>query len=828
MIPQELRTGAEWCGWRYEMRNGQRTKVPINLKTFERAKSNEPETFASYDYVEEARDSGEVDGFGIRVANGFCAIDIDKCIVDNELSDLAQDICDMMQCYTELSPSKHGLRIICKANIDDFDKKRYYIKNPNNGVEIYATGVTNRFVTITGNTLLSYPVKEATDAIYRVLDKYMLRSAPKTQAKLSDEDIIQKASKQDSFRRLFAGDMSAYNNDHSSADLALCNMLAFWTGKDAAQMDSIFRRSGLYRVDKWARDDYRNWTLNKAIEDCVNTYSSEVPMDIWTKLDVRSPLNTGEWHIDTKNGVYTYEIRKKDEEPQLVSVVSTPVVPACYLENRKLGLHKVELHFIHDGKQRTLVCDKETIYNKSKVVSLANSGIPVTSNTAANFVRYLSDLERLNANVIPHYQSTSVMGWMGEPGNVRGDGTGYGTNFMPFDDSLVFDGESENYQLYKSITQEGNYDEWVDYIRPLRQQSLPLRLMMASSFASPLISVCNALPFVCHLWGSSGYGKSVSLMVAMSVWGNPEMGELVKTMNMTNASMMSTASFLNDLPFAGDELQTIKEHDMRYDKLIMQITEGIERGRMHYNKNLPTRSWKCAFLFTGEEPCVSDSSGGGTKNRVVEINYTDKIVPNGNETATFVRHHYGHAGLRFIEYVAMHKDEIRERFNAITQNILAHCDTTDKQAMAGALILLGDELASQVIFRDAPLTVSAITPFLKSESEVLTHNRAYDSLVSWVVENGNKFEPGNFGDLWGVWDRDNNSVFILDRKLNKALQDMNFSFDAVKKQWAADGRLVRYKDAYKKKKSINGKVTYVVEIKMPEMDFEEVDGTFSF
>ena len=51
----------------------------------------------------------------------------------------------------------------------------------------------------------------------------------------------------------------------SEADLALCAMLAFWTGPDPARVDALFRDSALYR-DKWDRDDYRNSTLDHALE----------------------------------------------------------------------------------------------------------------------------------------------------------------------------------------------------------------------------------------------------------------------------------------------------------------------------------------------------------------------------------------------------------------------------------------------------------------------------------------------------------------------------------------------------------------------------------
>lgn len=74
------------------------------------------------------------------------------------------------------------------------------------------------------------------------------------------------------FARLWDGDTAPYSNDHSKADQALVNMLAFWTGKDTTRMDRLFRASGLMR-DKWNRDDYRTRTLDLAVTTTVNVYT---------------------------------------------------------------------------------------------------------------------------------------------------------------------------------------------------------------------------------------------------------------------------------------------------------------------------------------------------------------------------------------------------------------------------------------------------------------------------------------------------------------------------------------------------------------------------
>src|SRR5690606_31006881 len=106
-------------------------------------------------------------------------------------------------------------------------------------------------------------------------------SVGKSSAELSDDDIIMKAAAAKNgpaFSRLWAGDTSDYNNDHSSADQALCNMLAFWCGRDTERMDRLFRMSGLCRRDKWEeRADYRQRTIDKAIAGCREVYTPRQP-----------------------------------------------------------------------------------------------------------------------------------------------------------------------------------------------------------------------------------------------------------------------------------------------------------------------------------------------------------------------------------------------------------------------------------------------------------------------------------------------------------------------------------------------------------------------
>ena len=87
---------------------------------------------------------------------------------------------------------------------------------------------------------------------------------------LSDDEVIERIrnSKQgERFSKLFdEGDTSSYNDDDSSADMALMSMLPFWTSGNAEQMERIFSHSALAQRDKWKnRADYRQMTIVHAL-----------------------------------------------------------------------------------------------------------------------------------------------------------------------------------------------------------------------------------------------------------------------------------------------------------------------------------------------------------------------------------------------------------------------------------------------------------------------------------------------------------------------------------------------------------------------------------
>lgn len=283
-IPKELKENALFCLYKLEQRKGKQTKVPYQVRGA-RADPSNPKCFANFNAVVSAYEKGGYAGLGVGVFEPYVMIDIDHCVTNGELSDMAKKIVGIMDSYTEYSPSGTGVHIIAKVDNFKFDASTYYINNRKLGLEVYVAGATKKYLTITGNVIRGKPPEYRNAELQKVLDDFMKRKVIEKKKQvtvpgsyLSDVSVIQHilASKQaEKFKPLWEGEIPE-GKSHSEADMILVQMLAFWCGGDAEQMDRLFRQSGLMR-DKWdekrGRDTYGAITIENAIANCSEFYS---------------------------------------------------------------------------------------------------------------------------------------------------------------------------------------------------------------------------------------------------------------------------------------------------------------------------------------------------------------------------------------------------------------------------------------------------------------------------------------------------------------------------------------------------------------------------
>lgn len=501
-------------------------------------------------------------------------------------------------------------------------------------------------------------------------------------------------------------------------------------------------------------------------------------------------LACGEW---IANDAGIYRLKQQGDIVKKEYACYTPIIPVAVLRNIETDTEKIKLAFRRaKSSWSKCVFPRSTISNKNKIIELADRGIFVTSDTAAALVTYLGACLANNAESIAVITSIGRLGWA--------DGA-----FIPYDEALTLDNDGQGAELAKAVHSKGTLQEWAEYIAPLRKQSLYLQIVLAAAFASVLISKVKALPFILHLWGGTGTGKTVALKVAASVWGNPE--KYMLTLNGTTNALMGTAALLHDLPLLADELQTIKidtNFQNNYDKLIMQLTEGKDRARLTQQSTLKEqKTWTNCFIFTGEEPITQSNSGGGTKNRVIELQCKEQIVSNGNAVVNFIDSHYGNAGRAFIEHIASKPAEtLQQEFQDLQSALLNISQSSAKQCAALALIALADAYADECIFKDRlqVLDLKQLAKIAKSLAEIDSAERAYRYIMNVIAANADYFarrgEKGYYkpatGACWGKLTAD--YIAINGTRLTEELSKQGYSLNSVTDAWKNKGYIMTRSD----------------------------------
>ena len=285
-IPPAWLETQRWVCWKFEAREGKPTKIPYNPNTGRRAKSDDPKTWSSlsvaFAWHEKHADSA---GLGRMFEEGAneVGIDLDHCIEGGVVAPWALDMLSKRTSYAELSPSGTGIKLWVGGPALPKGTRRANYPVEGAAIEMYSH---TRFFTVTSERFENCPreVSDATSSVLALYSQLNDRGAKKEALtilpakSLDDSSIIDKAKAAKNgatFATLWSGDWkTAGFGSQSEADLALCNLLAFYTGPEPSRIDALFRASGLYR-EKWDREDYGKPTIEKALTGRTEFYGNE-------------------------------------------------------------------------------------------------------------------------------------------------------------------------------------------------------------------------------------------------------------------------------------------------------------------------------------------------------------------------------------------------------------------------------------------------------------------------------------------------------------------------------------------------------------------------
>lgn len=587
---------------------------------------------------------------------------------------------------------------------------------------------------------------------------------------------------------------------------------------------------GLFKQNKkngWSLTKFENFL--KAFEKDIknNNDKDDEPTKQKYRIKYKGKeyvFNMGSYTIKKDYQIYTSDNKK------LVNCLIFPISIMTSIEN---GTKSVELIYKQKGETRwNSIIVGFAVVCQSKEITHLSAKIPqITSNNNSKIIDYIQEMLDENRDIIESKKSVAHCGWM----KYVDENEEERTIFVPYDDEVVFVPLEENTKdvdndtrakIYNSIGTSGSYEEWLKKMYELRNTPRKfdghkiLRFMQAVSFASPLLEILDALGFVVILWGTTGTSKSVAVAVATSIWGDPNPGHLQFSCNNTAIYLYRLSAFIKNLPSFLDELQTFPDKDdpKKVASLIYGLGNGTSRGTGKKEGGInDVENWHNISMITGEQKLLSSVSFGGAMNRTIEVNYEgckgDRIVDNGKQVMRFFHKNYGHGGKRYIDYIRneVGLEKLIERYDAIQAEIAEKTNSTEKQSLCMAVILLADQLSCECIFtEDKPLEISDVEKFMFSEQDIDVGNIALKLLLNMYDSNKNKFrieteDKVNLGkttlvydaetkysnEIWGKIDQELKYIVFNETVVQDLLNQKGIPYESALASWKNNGLLIK-------------------------------------
>lgn len=516
----------------------------------------------------------------------------------------------------------------------------------------------------------------------------------------------------------------------------------------------------------------------------------------------------GAWIADDR-GVFAQNSGRVDEV-----ACYHPILPVERLRNLETGEEQIKLAYKRNNQWQDIVVPKTMITSANKIVALSGRGISVTSENAKLLVKYLADVENGNDDYIDVQYSTSKLGWIND-------------QFIPYDTDIIFDGDNRFKQAFESVSDHGSFDVWLRHVRELRASGrMEVKFLLAASFSSVLVQVLGGLPFFVDLWGETEGGKTVSLMVAASVWANPDESRYIGDFKTTDVALEAKADMLNHLPmFLDDTSKTSARIRDNFEGIVYDLCSG--KGKSRSNKELGINRenrWRNVMICNGERPLSSYVNQGGAINRILEVECGEKIYQDPQKTAETVKKNYGHAGKEFVEIIKeLGEDEIRSIQKEFQKQLL-DTDKMQKQSISLSIVLAADKIATDYIFKDGQyISVEEAKKVLIDRNELSDNERCYHFIQDKVAMNGHRFDAVTNCEKWGIVE--NGYAIFYNSAFDQICKDGGFSKKSFL-SWAAKKGIIQQdsKGNHTKQKKIDGKNSRCVFLQLNPEESVDNDG----
>ncbi|MCM3125835.1 MULTISPECIES: DUF927 domain-containing protein [unclassified Mesobacillus] len=357
--------------------------------------------------------------------------------------------------------------------------------------------------------------------------------------------------------------------------------------------------------------------------------------------------------VIVNGSLYKREI-KREETLKMISR-KVPTITKEFLNIEKPHV-MYEIEWNERNKKVKEIVPASTIAIKKELLELSLKGFSVNENNAKPLIEYL-DLF-LNCNVIEQYAAVERLGLI----------KNHFVHPLLRNDIEVVAGDEGDYQLKDGFEIKGTSNSWkLEVFERIKNYPKAVFFVLAS-FASVIIKDLGIQPFIVDLSGATSQGKTTTLKVAASVWGNDG---LINEWNATKVSIERKAAYLNSFPLLMDD--TRKADDKVLNIIIYQFSGGKSKGRGSLNGNQKEYTWNNILLSTGEVSLNEYAKNqGGVAARVIPL--VDQPLKSNHadimQLVEGVRNNYGAIGIDFLILWLKEKKELIPEYHKVRMHFI--------------------------------------------------------------------------------------------------------------------------------------------------------------
>lgn len=605
--------------------------------------------------------------------------------------------------------------------------------------------------------------KEKTLEFLKILEEKTQFLELKEEEVLEDDDDLNFETREDIFNikvfeRLYQDEIKADIDDF----MKVMNKV-----KDACQKNRYTGFSSTYKMYKDSQQDQYIYESNFLVFKGLNENS----------------YNTNRYELSSDGIIY-------ENIPNVgrILVCYHPIVPIQKYKSAEDGSEKIKLAYYTNYEWNYVIVDKSIISSTQSIIKLSDLGIAVNSENAKYLIKYLTEIENLNKDKIKTEISVSRLGWIND-------------KLVPYDKTYEFDNAKDLPRVDERFGTSGKLEDWVEFFKERRKINNITRIIMAGAVASILLKYIKQSGFTIHIFGESGYGKTLACMVGQSIFGNPSQNDssgIGINFNFTNAGLEYRLNLYNNIPLFINEMQ-LQRDAKDYDKMLFMIESGRGKARSTKVGGVgKENSWNNVVITNGEKNIVKTNSDNGAYNRCLCCEILQDAFDNPMEVADFVKENYGNPIREILKHLGDY--DIKKIFKEKREETKVQGNIiTEKQKILEAIIMTGDKILTDTIFKDEYyLTINDFENKVVKEKETAIEERAYEVVKDWVItkercflskdSDGTEDRYKNI-DIYGkkMAGVNNGYIAFLIQPLKKVLEENGFDFGQITSVWKRKG-----------------------------------------